>query len=521
MALIPITGVPSSSKAPGYWAEILFAQGASTGGTSAKEIIVAASKLAGGSISVGEIERVEDEATAASLVGLGSEAYQILRVLLQAKAKRINVLGVDPSSGGAPVAATATVTYTGTASATLVGEIVFQGEVIQFGIPNLSDPTAIGDLAEAAFNERANSVGLAATAANVTGTVTITARTVGICGGDGTEPRYSIRASIIGSGTTTVATSGAALGLGTGTVGVDGTTTEAAALNTALGYLDAVDKYWYVVSVSDATALGNLETHLAAKSEPKPGLRCYGFAGYNHTAALAQTLATGRNFERLSIVAQTNGDWAPPQLAAQVCAIVSKRTEGNPVYNFKLYRQSDWLVPGVNAVGDRYTDTEIDDLLDDGVTPIQTDDNGSFLIFPVTTRSKNAAGTVDDSRALYPHRVWGADLFVEQHLTQMNNDYQNLTLQDDPPNADGTINYDATLPDNTLTPSRAITPVKERMDNWVALGWLKQASLPSMKDSIRANVDPLNTTRLEMGYDIEMVDMLYQVTVRAAEVSPG
>lgn len=521
MALIPITGVPSSSMAPGYWAEILFGQGASTGGTAAKEIIVCASKLSGGSITAGEIERVEDEATAISLCGLGSEAHQALAILLKAKAKRINVLGVDPSSGGAPVAATATITYVGDATAALTGEITFQGEVIQFPIP---DTTAIADIAAAgviAFNERSDSVGLGATATSALGVITLEARTTGIAGGDGTLPIYSVRARIIGSGTTTVATSGAALGLGTGVSGVDGTTTGSAALGTALAFLDNVEKYWMVFGVSDATALLLVETHIANKSEPKPGLRCVGFYGYNHTAALAATQAKALNFERMIQVTQTNSDFCPAQLAANLCAIISKHTEGNPVKNFKLYKQPDWLVPGVYNVGDRYTDTELDDLLIDGCTPIQTNDNGSFLVFPVTTRSKNSTGTVNDTRALHPHRIWGMDLFVAEHLTQMANDYADVTLQPDPLNADETINYDATLPDNTLTPYRVKIPIWERMDNWVNKGWFKQSALTSMKASVRTNIDPLNTTRCEIGYDGEMVDLGYQFTVKAAEVSPG
>lgn len=520
MALIPITGFPSSNRVPANRAEILFAQGPASGATGVREVVICAPKLAGGTITAGELESIRNEATLITLAGEGSPAHRIGRIFLLAnKTAKLHLLGVDGTSGGSPVAADATVTYATTATGTGSSKITISGEEIEFGINNGDTAIEIATSAVAAINAR---TWLPVTADNASGTVavvTITAKLAGLSGGNGTDPTIRFRSEITTGIATTRTDSGAALGLGTGTPGVDGTTTEPVSLATSLAFLDSVRKYYMVFSANDATSLTNIETHISNKSEPSPGLRSVGIVAFNGTLADGQTLATGANYERLSLVWQPNSEHDPAELAGNFAAILQKRQEVDAAFNFDSYRQSDWLIKPAFSVGDWPDNADLVDAVNDGLLPISSNDSGSFVVISTTTRSKNAAGTVDDFRANEQHRISVADLFTDEMLQRADIIYENFKIANDPLNVDGTVDFNARLPPKTLTPHRARTPIEEQIDDYAFRGLLTNAT--ESKESLTVVRDPNNSGRMEAGFDLRVIDLLHQNSYRVAEVSEG
>lgn len=516
MASIPITGVPSTYRVPGGYTEILFAQGPSTAAARARDVIFVMPKLAGsGSWSANKVYRVRNEQEAIAGAGAGSPLHRAIRKFLLANnIASIFALPYLPSSGAGLATADLDVTFTGTASAAGVATVTVAGEPCTVGIARNDTPTVIAANMAAVINAK---TWLPCTATSALGVITLVSK----IGGASPNAHIRVRAEITAGITTTVATENAndvdALGTGAATAGVDGATTEAANMTTALAVIDAARYYYIVVSVEDATKLGLLQTHIATKSQPIPGLRSVGIAGSSLALAFAQTLATGRNYERLQIVWQKNSEATREELAANMCAIRQKYEQLDSAFNFDSYsNRSDWLIPGCFRDADRPTGADQNDAILDGLTCIASNDSGSYVVMSCTTRSKDASGNNDDFRATETHRISVADEFVDTLLLRHSLNYSNKKLASDELLPDGTVNFNQRLFPGVITPTVYAPFVKALLDEFSGQ---RLQNVAESQAGLRVVRDPNNGGRLEVGVDIHAVDLFHQMTARVAEVS--
>jgi phage tail sheath gpL-like len=517
MALIPITGLPSSYRVPGGYAEVLFAQGASSAALRAREVVIVMPKTSGGDAVAGELYPIGSEDDAIARAGVGSPAHRAARIFLKAnKRARLWYLGMSATTGGTEVAATGTITYTTTATGTGVASVTVCGETVS-AIVRSGD--TVSDIAVKVKNAINAVTHLPVTADNSSGVVTMTARIAGSSQGDGTVPVIRYRATISAGIGTTVATSGAALGLGAGADGADGSTTEAAQLATALGSLEAIRKYYIVTSTWATAGLAALALHVSNKSEPNPGLRSFGICGYTGTLAGAQTLANARNYERLALVHQAGSEHDPAELAGNVAAIVQKHQARDSAANLDSYRQQDWLIKPPFSAADYPDGDDLNDAINDGITAIGADDNGSYLTMWLTTRSKNAAGTVDDFRATEAHRVSVADEFVDEMLATYAIRYSNAKLRSDQTLADGSVDPNQRIPGGVVTAETLKPFIKQQLNIFEDTARIQNAE--ASKESLRTVRDPSNSGRVEAGLELHAIDHLHQLTARVAEVSTG
>ncbi len=514
---IPITGVASNFRVPGGYAEILFNQGPASAFAGIRSVILVMPKTAAGTWTANTVYEIPDEKTAQVGGGVGSMIHRAARVFLQSnKTAKLYGLPYNASSGGAPAAATATAVLATTATGTGVVRLTVAGEECSAAFVSGDTATVIGDALAAAINAKEH---LPCTAANGSGTVTLTARIVGASQGDGTTGVIHMRGEITSGVGTTLTLSGAALGLAAGVDGADGSTTEAANLATALAVIAADRKYYVVTSMWSATALGNLKTHIASKSEPRPGLRSVGISANTGALAAVTTIATGLNYERLQIAWMPASEWDTCSIAANVAAVRQKYEELDAAYNFDGYRGADWLVPGTFLQSDWPDSDDQNDAINDGITPIATNASGSYLVMSCTTRSKNAAATVDDPRALETHRISVADQFADEELAEFALNYAAKKLKSDEVLADGTVNTNQRIPPNTVTPHSFKDHIRRRIDRFGADGLLQNTQ--ASQESLRCMRDPQNGGRLQVGLDLHAVDLLHQATFRLAEVSTG
>lgn len=516
MASIPITGVPSTYRVPGGYTEILFAQGPSTAAAAARDVIFIMPKLsASGSWSANKVVRVLNEQDAITGAGAGSPLHRAIRKFLYANnTARIFALPYLPSSGMGAASADLDVTFTGTASAAGVATVTVAGEPCTVAIAKNDTPSTIATNMAAVINAK---TWLPCTANVAMGVITLVAKIVGAS----QNSHIRVRAEITAGITTTVATENAsdvdALGTGAATAGVDGATTEAANMTTALAVIDAARYYYVVVSVEDSTKLGLLQTHLATKSQPIPGLRSVGIAASPLALATVQTLATGRNYERLQIVWQKNSEATREELAANMCAIRQKYEQLDSAFNFDSYsNRGDWLIPGCYRDADRPTGADQNDAILDGITCIATNDSGSFVVMSCTTRSKDASGNNDDFRATETHRISVADEFVDTLLLRHSLNYGSKKLASDEILPDGTVNFNQRLFPGVITPSVYAPFVKGLLDEF---NGQRLQNVTESKNGLRVVRDPNNGGRLEVGVDIHAVDLFHQMTARVAEVS--
>jgi phage tail sheath gpL-like len=305
--------------------------------------------------------------------------------------------------------------------------------------------------------------------------------------------------------------------VGASTAGVEGTTTEAANLATALASLDAVRKYYIVTSVNTATALANLETHIVTKSEPKRGLRSVGISAFTGSLAAGQTIATGLNYERMQIAWQPNSEHDCAELAAAMAAVRQKREQVDTSYNFNGESLSPYIKP-VFYVADRPDGDDIEDAIIDGLTVISSSDSGTNIVHSVSTRSKDATGVFDDSRASRTVKVSTSDAFVDDLLVRYALRYGQSKFKDDERNADGTVNTNQKNISGVVRPSYIVGTITELVDDY-ADEHLQE--IDAIKASISVFKSETNPGRAACGMDLHVIDWLDQITTRVAEVSIG
>lgn len=511
MASIPITGVPSTYRVPGGYTEILFAQGPSTAAAKARDVIFVMPKLAAsGSWSANKVYRVKNEQDAITGAGAGSPLHRAIRkFLLGNNTARIFALPYLPSSGMGSAVADLDVTFTNSATAAGVATVTVCGEPCTIAIKSGDSVTTIAANMVSAINAK---TWLPCTASNAMGVVTIAAKIAGAS----QNAHIRVRAEIDAGLTTTVATQNTS-DVDALQDGADGATTEQTNLTTALAAITASRYYYMVFSVEDATKLGVIQNHIATKSQPIPGLRSVGIVASPLALATVQTLATGRNYERLQIVWQKNSEATREELAANMCAIRQKYEQLDSAHNFDFYsNKGDWLIPGCYRDADRPSGDDQNDAITDGITVIATNDSGSYVVMSCSTRSKDSSGSQDDFRATETHRVSVSDEFVDTLLLRHALNYANKKLASDELLPDGTINYNQRLYPNVITPSNYAPFVKALLDEFAGQR-LQDVALS--KNGLRVVRDPNNGGRLEVGVDIHCIDLFHQMTARVAEVS--
>jgi phage tail sheath gpL-like len=517
-ALIPITGVAIDFRVPGAFAEILFAQGPASAAAGEREVVFVMPMLATGTTwTANALIRVNNSGEAETGAGAGSPIHRAIRkYLTHNKDSKVWALPYLPSSGGSPVAATGVITFTFSSgsnpTATGTATVTICGEDCTYTYKTTDTLTTIAAGLKAAINAKPH---LPVSADNSAGVLTLTAKIMGVSQGNGTVGVIRFRSTVTAGTNAVVATSGAALGLGTGVAGADGTTTEATRLTTALAVLDAVRKYYVGVSVNDATSLGAVKTHIVNKSEPRRGLRSRAIAAFTGTGAAGATIATGRNYERLQMFWQEASEHDNAEIVGALMAIVQKEESKDATCNLAGYSLSDILLPVFDAA-DRPDDTEQNDAINDGLSPIATNEVGPYLVMHVNTRSKNSAGTQDDFRATEAHRVSGCDLFVDTVLANWALQYAARKFEDDERLADRKFNPSQGQRPNVVRPSNIDRWLKSQLEDFWNLGHSQE--LQASKDSVRCLK---NGSRNEASLDLHIIDHLLQGTFRVAEVSPG
>ncbi len=508
--ILPITGVDQNYRTPGAFAEILYNQGAASAAAGVREVVFAMPMLSTGTWTSATLYRINSTKDAEDGAGVGSPLHRAVRKFLSVnKDAKCWGLPVAETTGGSPIAATSTITIATTATGTGTVTATICGEDCSYTFASAATATQIGSGLQDAINAKTH---LPVTALNSSGTVTLTAKLKGVSQGTTLLAVIRVRVAITSGVGTTATSSGS---VGSVLQGVEGSTTEATNLTTALNALAVVRKYYIVSSANDSTSLGNLKTHIATKSEPRRGLRSVGICGFTGSLSQAQTIAIARNYERLQMAWQKNSEHDSAEIAGAIAAIRQKYEGVDTAYNFNNFPLNDILLPAYST-SDWPTGDDQNDAINDGIAPIASLDSGAQLIMSVNTRSKNPAGTVDDFRSTETHRVSVSDEFVDEELAEYALNYSNKKLKDDQLAPDGKFDPNQRLASGVITPKTFAPHIGARMDKFNDLGKLQNVA------ATKASVRCVKTgSRIETSFDLNVIDWLNQVTYRVAEISQG
>ncbi len=515
---IAITGIVSDFRVPGTYAEILFNQGPATSSAPAREVCFVMPKSASGTYTAATLYQIKSESDASDGAGPGSPLHRAVRAFLKAnKSAKLWALPVAATSGGSPAIATNILTIATNSTATGTITVSIDGDDSQATLPSGSDPTQWGDAIVASVNAKTY---LPCTAANVSGTVTFSAKIAGTSQGTASLGVHRCRVSITSGIGTTASFAGAFLGAST--AGAEGSTTEAANTATALAVIAARRFYYLVSSAVDATTLTAFKSHIVTKSEPKRGHRSVAIAAYPGTLANATTIATGLNYERIQIAWQRNPENSPEEIAGNVAAARQKFETTDSAANWVSDSEMSnvWYIKPAYSTADWVDADDQNDAINDGLMPIASISGRSYPVMSVDTRSKNSTGAVDDFRSCETHRISVADDFTDQLISSTTLNFGNgKKLRDDERLADGSVNTNQKKVRNVITPSMVKATANDQLIEFYNAGKLQ--NLEASKASLRTLKSPANGSRVEGGIDLNAIDHAHQFSWRVAEVSSG
>lgn len=513
---IPVQGIGDSWVYPGEYVQLAFAQGAISGSSSVRKVLLTGPMLSTGTATVNVAVQAKKESDVIGLVGAGTPIHRMFRFLQKVnKTAEIWILPYAETSSGSPIAAvsTTTVVCTGATAATLWTRVVC-GE--SFTVPIASGAVA----ADIADDMRALIAGATWLPVAVSGTgaeVTLTAKVKGTRGGTSTYKPYKVVDNAPGQGVTF--TGGG--DIGATAAGVEGTTTEAALLTTALAANDATLYYYIGCDLAgDSAAMTALSAFIASQATPLGGKRGVAVSAHVGTLAQGTTAADALNYERISIGWGLGTDHAPDEIIAQLIGIYQKYTVTDSTYNFNGYRGPDWLLRPSTNPSNWPSAADLNDAMIGGLTPIEGHIGGTSLVSAYTTRTQDSTGTYMDLRASEAHRVSGADHFADLAQSTIGLNLRGSKVCEDPLLSDGVtvdMNRVSRFPRGLHCPA-TVKPmlwkvIEDETDALVG----DPAKLDTMRDSVQVFLSTSPNGRFEIGVSFYTINIYNQATIYIAE----
>lgn len=322
---------------------------------------------------------------AAAYAGAGSIAHMMARAAFAAN-RRIDVTICTIDDSGTGVAATGSWALSGTASSSGTLTVWIGNERIAIAIASADTAAEIAAALEDAVAEKEHILPVVASV--VSGTLTLTAKNAGTLGN-----QIHLDYECTASGITVVQTD-----MASGANDPDISATDG-----LLDKLFPADYDIYADSFNDATSLGYMKTHIDNISdgvEKRPATCYIGATDLTGTISEVKTLCGGGASPTLNHW-RTSCGYLPStrsisyEIAAAYAAV--KAYEDDPAQPL-----NDYVLAGIHApaIADRLGNTEIEDLLENGVTPLHVISGERVAIVrAISTYTKNDQG-VDDPTLL-------------------------------------------------------------------------------------------------------------------------
>jgi len=371
--------MPTARRTPGRYTEINPV--IANRGLSADPIrvLVIGQRLTAGVKAALDLVEVTGADNASSYFGAGSMLARMFEAAFDAN-PYLYAFGLALDDDGAGVAATQTITVTGPATGDGVISVWIAGErvdcVYSAGDAATDIAAALAAAITAALTPDLPMVGTNPTPPSPT--VTLTARNKGTLGTD-IDVHIEVTSGT-GAGATVAA-------------GISGATDPD--LQDALDIVILEDFDFIIVGHTDATNLGDLETHLTDLVHPLKSLGAVGVYGYSDgTISNATTLAA--NFSTCGFLSHGYARHSPtwdPEIAARYGAVLASQSDPSLPYN----NLATGILPPWASQNDP-TSTEVESLLWAGVTPLVRGAGEEVrIIRAITTYTENDAGGADDA----------------------------------------------------------------------------------------------------------------------------
>lgn len=384
-----ISILDTSFKVPRAFVKVSLGAGARSPGSSAMKVLAVGSKTSAGTAAVGDLVRCAGADDAKTSFGPGSELHRAAMKFF--KANPIGVFyatAMDDSTGGG--LATKQFVFSGTATSDGTIEVWIDGERLAISVVTGDTATVVGDKLEAIINGRSD---LPVTAANSTGTVTVSSKNKGSRFNWITTRSLKTNAAGISHTAVTGKTAG-------------GTDTSANP-TTQLDAVAGAERFHLIISgFVDATNLAKFKASITSLATPIVGKRGRWLACSPDTLANAITLSDALNDPRGELLWFEAPDALPIEAAASYAGAHTAVRSSDRAANTDGMLLPDLLTR--YAVADRPTVSEQNTALNNGLTPLMDDSSVVRVVRAVTSYHQDGSGN-DDFTILDTHYVEVSD----------------------------------------------------------------------------------------------------------------
>lgn len=408
---IPFLTIPIDWRVPGAYIEIDHTKAVRGLPVMSHKMLILGQRLSTGTVAAGVLTRVSRKEDGVNYFGRGSMLAQQIEAALKANPyTECYALALDDN--GAGVAATKTLTITGSPNESGTLYLYIGGRRLTVAATASQTPTQIAAAIVAAVTADPDG---AVSAANVAGVVTLTAKHKGVEGNQ-IDARLNYYSGEFTPKGMTVAIA----------VGVTGTgNPDVAAAITAMA---SISPYTILCGWTDANNIAALETELSARWGGMVMRSGHVFAHVNDTYANLAAYGSARNSAHSTIPGLNGSPTLPWVIGAQFGAAVEFAGSIDPARPFRSIELPSVLAP---AEVQRFTDTERNLLLHDGISTIHFDASGrAFIEQVVTTYQQNSFG-MEDVSLLKLNTKWTVDYMRFVFRFAILRDYPRHKLADD------------------------------------------------------------------------------------------
>lgn len=370
--------IPGDIRVPGAYLEFDASKALSGLPAVPQKILLIGQRLGTGATPANTPVRINSIAEAVQAFGRGSMAAHAFAAL-KAVNDRTESWGIGLADAGGAAMASATITVTGPATGAGTIALYVAGKRLQIGTVSGATANSVAAAIAAAITA---DLDLPVVAAAVGAVVTVTARNAGTAGNDIDirHSHYSGEALPAGIGLVIVAMAGGA------------TNPDIAAVWAAIA--DAAFPT-IILPFADTATLVSVETELAARAGPMKmieGMAYYGLRGTQGTLAAA---GSARNSQFTSVIGAKSSPSHPVAWAAAYGGTIAYHGAIDPARPFQTLAMAGLIAP---AIVDRFTATERELLLRDGISTFTVDSSGVVAIErAITTYQVNPQNLEDVS----------------------------------------------------------------------------------------------------------------------------
>lgn len=503
---IPLAVAPSV-KSPGLFLVVNLLAGQSSPGSGAFRALMIAGKSASGTIT--EDTEIQEAVAGAEAVGtfLGTGMPGHLAAIALFEEHGLATVDLIAPTAAAGVVATGTATFAaGPPTVSQTVNVWIAGVRTQIVWAAGETDTQGGDTLEAAVNGNPN---LPVTAANVAGVVTFTAKAAGTWGND-----IKLRITVEDGAGGTVTASGTSLAAGT----TEFDATVALALVTQREY-NLILICTSNADAEDGTATSNpgiVKTHIDGLDEGQQAKLQQLVVGATGTLAAIKTGVDAMNFGRGQAVFMNNGEALPAQIAgAEVGARLREETLDAAANRIRLEYRANFPTV-VNRSADELTEVQIEDALNNGVTPISFTAIGDPRVErPITMYHLDAAGN-PDARLLDTSRVTGTDAVAKDLRITIPIEFAQAKLS---PDLEG---FGDELPAGVVEVRDIKSFIDGRVRFWVSLGVVQFQAYQDAVDNgtFIVRVNPSDSSQADIVLPIKIVPPLAKFSLVVQHIGP-